>query len=224
MTIISAFITNLGKYNEGELAGEWHDFPTTREAIFRTFEEIGIDGVCYEEFFITDYDCEAKGLSEHLGEYAGVDELNYLASKIESLTEWELEAYEAAVEAGDYSTDIKDLINLTENLGCFDYMPGIDGYYDLGYYWVEESGCYDTKGMGSLTNYIDYERFGRDICLDEGGTFASRGYVRNNGDNFIESYDGECVPEEYRVFSMPRQKEPEHSASRQKVSQNRGAR
>lgn len=26
-----AFITNLGKYNEGELVGEWVKFPTTSE-------------------------------------------------------------------------------------------------------------------------------------------------------------------------------------------------
>ena len=27
----AAFITNLGKYNEGELVGEWVKFPTTAE-------------------------------------------------------------------------------------------------------------------------------------------------------------------------------------------------
>ena len=29
----AAFITNLGKYNEGELVGEWVKFPTTAERI-----------------------------------------------------------------------------------------------------------------------------------------------------------------------------------------------
>ena len=28
---IEAFVTNLGKYNEGELVGEWVHFPTTEE-------------------------------------------------------------------------------------------------------------------------------------------------------------------------------------------------
>lgn len=31
----AAFITNLGKYNEGELVGEWVKFPTTADELKR---------------------------------------------------------------------------------------------------------------------------------------------------------------------------------------------
>ena len=37
-----AFVTNLGKYNEGELVGEWVHFPTTEEEMKKVFERIGI--------------------------------------------------------------------------------------------------------------------------------------------------------------------------------------
>ena len=37
-----AYITNLGKYNEGELVGEWVKFPTTSEDLQKVFEQIGI--------------------------------------------------------------------------------------------------------------------------------------------------------------------------------------
>ena len=55
-----AFITNLGKYNEGALVGEWVKFPTTAEELQKVFERIGIGskddfGHPYEEWFITDY-------------------------------------------------------------------------------------------------------------------------------------------------------------------------
>ena len=58
----AAFITNLGKYNEGDLMGEWVKFPTTPEEMQKVFERIGIGqkddfGQPYEEWFITDYDC-----------------------------------------------------------------------------------------------------------------------------------------------------------------------
>ena len=58
----AAFITNLGKYNEGELVGEWVKFPTTAEELKEVFKRIGIGqkddfGQPYEEWFITDYDC-----------------------------------------------------------------------------------------------------------------------------------------------------------------------
>ena len=38
----AAFITNLGKYNEGSLVGEWVKFPTTAEELQKVFERIGI--------------------------------------------------------------------------------------------------------------------------------------------------------------------------------------
>ena len=31
----AAFITNLGKYNEGALVGEWVKFPTTAEDVYK---------------------------------------------------------------------------------------------------------------------------------------------------------------------------------------------
>lgn len=66
-----AFITNLGKYNEGELVGEWVKFPTTSEELQKVFERIGIGskddfGNPYEEWFISDYDCYVDGLYEKL--------------------------------------------------------------------------------------------------------------------------------------------------------------
>ena len=53
----AAFITNLGKYNEGELVGEWVKFPTTAEELKEVFKRIGIGqkddfGQPYEEWFI----------------------------------------------------------------------------------------------------------------------------------------------------------------------------
>lgn len=86
----AAFITNLGKYNEGELVGEWVKFPTTAEELKEVFKRIGIGqkddfGQPYEEWFITDYDCYVDGLYSKLGEYENLDELNYLASKLDEM-------------------------------------------------------------------------------------------------------------------------------------------
>ena len=79
----AAFITNLGKYNEGELVGEWVKFPTTAEELKKVFDRIGIGqkddfGQPYEEWFITDYDCYVGALYDKLGEYENLDELNYM--------------------------------------------------------------------------------------------------------------------------------------------------
>ena len=63
-----AFITNLGKYNEGFLVGEWVKFPVTNEEMQAVFRRIGI-GRRYEEWFITDYDCPDAAIGKVLGEY-----------------------------------------------------------------------------------------------------------------------------------------------------------
>ena len=133
-----AFITNLGKYNEGDLVGEWVHFPTTPEEMQDVFKRIGIGqkddfGQPYEEWFITDYDCYVPGLYDVLGEYESLDELNYLASKIEELDKYEWETFNAAVEMGEYTGSVKDLINLTENLDCYNFYSDIHSDSDLGY-------------------------------------------------------------------------------------------
>lgn len=118
------FITNLGKYNEGNLVGEWVKFPTTEEELKKVFERIGIEpgapdeyGGHYEEWFITDYDCYVPGLTEaaQLGEYENLDELNYLASKLMELDDCELDRLEAAMEVADETGSVKDIIKLIDN-------------------------------------------------------------------------------------------------------------
>ena len=55
-----------------------------------------------------------------------------------------------------------------------------------------------------LQNYIDYEAYGRDVAMDENGSFTDQGYVRDTGDRFCEYYDGErgSIPDEYRVMTF----------------------
>ncbi len=204
----AAFITNLGKYNEGELIGEWVKFPTTAEDLKAAMDSIGIGqkddfGYAYEEWFITDYDCYVDGLYDKLGEYVNLDELNYLASKLDEMSQGEYEQFQAAMSVGEHGGSVQDMINLTENLDCYEVNPNITDYDDLGRYYIYELEAMQVPDY--LENYIDYEAYGRDVALDEDGQFTDYGYVRDTGDSFVEVYDGnpENIPEEYRVMSFP---------------------
>lgn len=208
----AAFITNLGKYNEGELVGEWVKFPTTYDELQKVFERIGIGkaddfGQPYEEWFITDYDCYVGGLYDKLGEYENLDELNYLASKLDEMDRGEYNQFLAAMEAGGHSDSLQEIINLTENLDCYDIYPDIKSHDDLGRYYIDELDAMQVPEH--LRNYIDYEAYGRDVALEEGGDFTEFGYVRDTGSAFHEYYDGErgSIPEEYRVMSGPEAEE-----------------
>ena len=203
----AAFITNLGKYNEGELVGEWVKFPTTAEELKEVFKRIGIGqkddfGQPYEEWFITDYDCYVDGLYSKLGEYENLDELNYLASKLDEMSESEYAQFQAGMEMGDHCGSLQEIINLTENLDCYEVYPDIHDYDDLGRYYIEELDVMQVPEH--LQNYIDYEAYGRDVAIDENGAFTDQGYVRDTGDSFHEYYDGErgSIPDEYRVMTF----------------------
>ena len=203
----AAFITNLGKYNEGELVGEWVKFPTTAEEMKEVFKRIGIGqrddfGQPYEEWFITDYDCYVDGLYSKLGEYENLDELNYLASKLDEMSESEYAQFQAGMEMGDHCGSLQEIINLTENLDCYEVYPHIEDYDDLGRYYIEELEVMQVPEY--LQNYIDYEAYGRDVAMDENGSFTDQGYVRDTGDRFCEYYDGErgSIPDEYRVMTF----------------------
>ena len=203
----AAFITNLGKYNEGELVGEWVKFPTTAEEMKEVFKRIGIGqrddfGQPYEEWFITDYDCYVDGLYDKLGEYENLDELNYLASKLDEMSNSEYAQFQAGMEMGDHCGSLQEIINLTENLDCYEIYPNIEDYDDLGRYYIEELEVMQVPEH--LQNYIDYEAYGRDVAMDENGSFTDQGYVRDTGDRFCEYYDGErgSIPDEYRVMAF----------------------
>ena len=56
---------------------------------------------------------------------------------------------------------------------CYLY-PEVTTDRDLGEYLVEELGVELSKEK--LLLYLDYEKFGRDVRLEEGGSFVDKGY------------------------------------------------
>ena len=201
-SLFEAYITNLGKYNEGELVGETLKFPTTTEEVQALLKRIGVDGVRYEEFFITSFDGDVLGLYDYLTEYENLDELNHLACLLSGLTESELETFQAVLEYGEHDQCAGDLIDLVLNLDCYELHPGVDTDEELGRIYADFNEAIEVPE--ELKNYFDYEAYGRDIRLEEDGHFAPGGYVLNNGGQFIEHYHGiEDIPAEHKVFAFP---------------------
>lgn len=204
--MLEAFVTNLRRYNEGYLDGEYLKLPATTEEVQALLKRIYVDGVRYEEICITDYITDIPGLRGCMGENESIDELNYLAALLDDMEEWEVEKFAAAVDFGEYNS-VPALINLTQNLDCFEFYSDVNNEEDLGRYYIEEMCTLEIPEY--LQNYIDYEAYGRDMNLDEDGRFTDGGYVVRTGDRFIEHYSSrEDLPEEHRVFAYP---EPEKS-------------
>ena len=182
-SLFEAYITNLGKYNEGELVGETLKFPTTTEEVQALLKRIGVDGVRYEEFFITSFDGDVLGLYDYLTEYENLDELNYLACLLSELDQGELEKFEAVIDSGEHTSSVADLINLAQNLDCYEFYPGVEDDETLGRIYVEDMEAIDVPEH--LLNYFDYEAYGRDIRLEEDGHFAPGGTTAVNSSSTI---------------------------------------
>ena len=215
-SLFEAYITNLGKYNEGRLVGETLKFPATTEEVQALLKRIGVDGVRYEEIFITSFDGDVLGLYDHLGEYESIDELNYLAHVLSDLDQSDIEKFEAVIDSGEYTGSVHDLINLARNLDCYDFYPGIDSEEALGRVYIEEMEMLDVPD--NVLPYFDFEAYGRDARINDGGHFAPGGYVFNNGSSFVERYHGmEDIPPEHRIFAYPKLNIREQMAAYQEV-------
>lgn len=159
------FLTNLGKYNEGYLIGEWLGLPATATEIEALKERIGIsdepdaNGVYYEEWFITDYETDIPGVK--VGEYDNIDELNEMAEELESLDECDKLAVEAMLEEGF------DFIEALSKATSGDYMlfSGCEDMEDVAREYAEETGLLNQIPE-HLQNYFDFAAFGRDLSFE----------------------------------------------------------
>ena len=174
--ILEAYVTNLGKYNEGRLVGAPLNFPTTTEDVQALLKCIGVDGVRYEEIFITDFESDILGLYDHLGEYESIDELNHLAHLLSGMDGDALAKLEAVMDSGEYTGSVKDLINLAQNLDSYSFYSDVHTEEELGRMYLQELEAIQVPEH--LIDYIDYEAYGRDVRINEDGHFAPGGYVQ----------------------------------------------
>lgn len=162
-----AFITNLGKYNEGELVGEWVSFPIDEDEFEEVLERIGINsedefGQPYEEWFVTDYECNIPGFDwEDFGEYPSYERMNDFAEAIVNYDD-----PEALANAYEVTGDIQEAIDGLES-GDIIYYPGIASEEDLGQYIINNLyGDVSELSRDMIERYFDYEALGRDLSFD----------------------------------------------------------
>lgn len=163
MCEMKAYITNLGKYNEGYLVGKWIDFPIDEDDFESELESIGVkENTMYEEWFVTDYDCSLFDMYDAFGEYPNIEDINEVA---EALEDHESE-FTALMEVCSY-TDALGYLE-SENYTFYEGMTLEDVAYEI----VEE--CYELPEIAQ--RYFDYAAFARDLGFD-GYTETSSGVI-----------------------------------------------
>lgn len=163
--MIKVALTNLGQYSEGILNYTWLNLPATNEEIKNALLSISVDGVEYEEYFITDYESEVSGLE--ISEYANLDELNELAEKLTELEEFEIDLVGAVMRT--QGTSLKKALEKYEDISYvyLDTETIMSNEENLAYSFIDSAyGDISYLDRNTLEKYFDFDGFGRDLRIE----------------------------------------------------------
>lgn len=112
---------------------------------------------------------------------------------------------------------ISRIIDYPDNLDYFVNLPDIHTVAALGDYYLNRSGMVDMPDEWKPA--IDTAALGKHIAGLEQGAFTEYGYIVRSGDQWKQVYEGQIIPEEYRVLSFPPPQVERDEASRPQRSQ-----
>ena len=165
------------------------DFPVSDEMLNDILIESKMPTDTTQLFFVEDvhYPLELSALNART---INLDELNFLARRLDSFTDDEIEQFYAAVEQRN-AKNLKDMINLTYNLDKFTLIKNVGDMTKVGRdYTLNTEGCvpadsrYDAK----------YAEIGRKLLASGRGVFTERGLLFVEDKPIEEVYDGKTFP------------------------------
>lgn len=132
-----------------------------------------------------------------------LDELNFLAKRLVSLTDEELPVFYAVTEQifGDAEesenpASIKDLINCTYSLDTVPVAHNVSNLSELGRFAFENELLSDLEGIPeSAVPFLNAEQIGRVQQKNDNGVFEGRLYIPTVHYDRPEVYDGVTLPE-----------------------------
>ena len=132
-----------------------------------------------------------------------LDELNFLAKRLVSLTDEELPVFYAVTDEvfraadNDGLVSIKDLINSTYSLDTVPIASGISGPEALGRFAIENGLLSDLDDIPeSAIPFLNAEQIGRVQQKNDSGVFEGRLYIPTVHYDRPEIYDGVTLPDE----------------------------
>ena len=210
----SILIDSRSRFDTGEPGGTWLPMPATTEQLHNAMQSVGISADNPQDFFINGFaNTEGCPFDVPLSviQSGRMDELNYLATLLDMQRNEDREKFAAAVTLGECAGNLKDLINLAQNLDCYWIYPTVRNEEDYGYYLIDELD--ELELPEEAKKYFMYEEYGRDAAINDGGRFTEQGYIYNNKNTFTEWYNGResDIPKEYKIMSFPQRSRPDPS-------------
>ena len=200
----SIMIGNRSRFEAGDPSGYWLDMPATKEQLQAAMQSVGITADNPQDFSIRGYSDDPEkhiALPYEMVCAADVDELNFLAARLEQLDPAEVGKLNAALQQKNGLTNIGQVIDFTYNVDFYVHIPEAHTYRDLGDYYLNQSGM--VQMPEEWKGGIDLTAFGRNAAEQEKGAFTEYGYIVESGDEWERQFEGREVPEEYRIMSYP---------------------
>ena len=202
----SILLGNHSRLEAGQTDGAWLSMPATTEQLHDAMRNIGVTAENPQDLFVGGFaNTEQCPFDVPLSviQSGSIDELNYLGKLLEMQRDEDKAKFAAAVTLGEYAGNLKDLINLAQNLDCYWIYPTVQSEEDYGYYLIDELD--ELELPEEAKRYFMYEEYGRDAAINDGGRFTEQGYIYNNKNTFSEWYNGResDIPKEYRIMSYP---------------------
>ena len=202
----SILLGNHSRLEAGQTDGAWLPMPATTEQLHDAMRNIGVTAENPQDLFVGGFaNTEQCPFDVPLSviQSGSIDELNYLGKLLEMQRDEDKAKFAAAVTLGEYAGNLKDLINLAQNLDCYWIYPTVQSEEDYGYYLIDELD--ELELPEEAKRYFMYEEYGRDAAINDGGRFTEQGYIYNNKNTFSEWYNGResDIPKEYRIMNYP---------------------
>lgn len=172
---IKVFVSNLAKYNAGELNGQWTTLPVD-DVNKDILDKLDLGGDSkqgyYDEWFVSDYEAPFK-----ISEYADLYQLNELAN---SLLENNIDTLE----------DAFNFLDDKEATGCEDVYPFDDDFFDMMFSSRQEVAR--AVFFGDIHNWLDdyiyLNAYGNCESMNE---YEYRKMINNYADEIIDEYKEE---------------------------------
>ncbi len=155
-----------------------------------------------DERYLSVYDCDVfPMLSFARVETTGIDELNFLAQRLDSLEDYEKNLLNTVtpriiknVGEGDV-VSAKDLINMTYGLDTVAIASNVHNFTELGELAIEsEMFTWMENVPDEALPYLDRAKIGKEIYEEDHGAFINGMYIAAGDYRFQEVYDGQNLP------------------------------
>ena len=168
-----------------------------------------MDKACVIDVYTSEIlSCELEYLPQLISPNANLYELNHLAHRLSSLSEWELDCFEGMVMMDTVKTQyapiaLDRLINMTHSMEHCQIAREAHDDLSLGKFYAENGFVPELETLPEgVFPWLDYSKIGKEMREGEGGVFTPHGYVVQNGEISQTYRRGDATPLERPDYTV----------------------